>query len=388
VCIIPFLVNRATEAMDVVKFYEYASQGKPVVSTGISEIIQYKDYIYLAEADDDFLVKLDAAVAEQDPQLREKRTGLARKNTWHDRVTDIRRGIRRAQRLRATSELLRDLNGVALRDGAPAAELSLHLKAGLEEREQAVQILSSRLASREGTLKHLNRTIAELTQVKASLGEQINELIQSKASLGGQINELIQSKETLLQQVSEREHSIAALQTEAANAEASLNALGADIVRATAEIELLRQKAVENEQSFTAALQMSGEMTRTAAGLKAHLAEESRRAEVFSIQLAEAERKLESLRRSRGLRIINRLFRKNAFVAGDAARRAGSIEARREGRSSCSRGRAWGQKWSRSMSMHRTGRFFREPVRLERAGSTGCMKRLRSSCRMFRTGCR
>jgi glycosyltransferase involved in cell wall biosynthesis len=328
-CIIPFLVNRATEAMDVVKFYEYASQGKPVVSTSISQIIQYKDYIYLSDSPEDFLVKLDAAVAERDPQLREGRISLARENTWHVRVTDIKRAIHRAGRLRAATELLRDLNKVALRNAGSSSDLSLHLKAGLDEREQALQILSSRLTANERSIADLTQTVAQLTQTKTSLADQINELTVSNAAL--------------VEQISERDNRIAALHGEmtelrsaaesaAANAESSLEVLGERIESTAAEIELLRSKAGEHEQALNAANEKSSEMTRIATGLRSHLAEEKRHAEMLVIQRNQAERQIESLKNSRGLRIMSRFFRSDPTMVFKArGAKAGAIEARREG---------------------------------------------------------
>ena len=40
VCMIPFVVSEVTAATDPVKFYEYISQGKPVVSTPMPELVQ------------------------------------------------------------------------------------------------------------------------------------------------------------------------------------------------------------------------------------------------------------------------------------------------------------------------------------------------------------
>jgi GT2 family glycosyltransferase len=95
-CIIPFKVNPITEATDPVKFYEYVSQGKPVVATAMAELEPYREYLYIAAGHDDFIAKVDAAVAEDDPARRERRIALARENTWHARLQAIGAGIRRA----------------------------------------------------------------------------------------------------------------------------------------------------------------------------------------------------------------------------------------------------------------------------------------------------
>ena len=93
VCIIPFKVNPITEATDPVKVYEYLSGGKPVVSVKLSELIPYRAYVYLAENKDDFVAKLDAAVAADDPELVTRRRAFAQQHTWEARLQAIEAGI-------------------------------------------------------------------------------------------------------------------------------------------------------------------------------------------------------------------------------------------------------------------------------------------------------
>ncbi|MCW5849749.1 MAG: glycosyltransferase, partial [Anaerolineae bacterium] len=95
-CLIPFKVNPITEATDPVKFYEYISQGKPVVATHMPELYPYRDLLYIADDYDDFIRQVDLAVRENDPALRERRVALAHQNTWKERVTVIKDGIGRA----------------------------------------------------------------------------------------------------------------------------------------------------------------------------------------------------------------------------------------------------------------------------------------------------
>ncbi|MEO8215487.1 MAG: glycosyltransferase [Acidobacteriota bacterium] len=94
-CIIPFKVNAITEATDPVKFYEYISQGKPVVAPRMPELYPYEDLLYIATDDDDFVRKVDLAIEESDPGIVERRIEMARQNTWTERVTRIKDGIRR-----------------------------------------------------------------------------------------------------------------------------------------------------------------------------------------------------------------------------------------------------------------------------------------------------
>lgn len=93
VCIIPFVVNAVTEATDPVKFYEYITLGKPVVAPRMPELYPYREHLYIADDHEDFLRKVDEAVAERDPALQEQRIELARRNTWTARVADIKDAI-------------------------------------------------------------------------------------------------------------------------------------------------------------------------------------------------------------------------------------------------------------------------------------------------------
>lgn len=85
-CVIPFLVNDITEATNPVKLYEYLSGGKPVVSPRLTELLPFEDLCYLAEGHDDFLAKLEQALAEPlDDSRRDQRRAVAADNDWRER---------------------------------------------------------------------------------------------------------------------------------------------------------------------------------------------------------------------------------------------------------------------------------------------------------------
>ena len=93
VALIPFVVGEATDGMDVVKVYEYLSQGVPIVSTPIREIVPYGDVVHLADTPAAFAAAVDAALAEDDPAARRRRIALARANSWDDRIDLIERRL-------------------------------------------------------------------------------------------------------------------------------------------------------------------------------------------------------------------------------------------------------------------------------------------------------
>ena len=96
VCLIPFVPSAVVKAVDPVKLYEYFSQGKPVVSTPMPELEELGDLIYFANGPGEFARQIDAALAESDPSLAERRVSFAARNTWTHRVADLAAGIQAA----------------------------------------------------------------------------------------------------------------------------------------------------------------------------------------------------------------------------------------------------------------------------------------------------
>lgn len=98
VCIIPFKVCELTLATNPVKFYEYISSGKPVVSVNLPEMEQYADICYLYEGDEEFEKGIETALAEKDQALKEKRIEVARKSSWDQRFLDIHEHLEKMER--------------------------------------------------------------------------------------------------------------------------------------------------------------------------------------------------------------------------------------------------------------------------------------------------
>ena len=89
VCIIPFRVCELTLATNPVKFYEYISSGKPVVSVKLPEMQQYADICYLYQTDEEFEKGIITALDEKDEELRKRRIEVARQSSWNQRFHDI-----------------------------------------------------------------------------------------------------------------------------------------------------------------------------------------------------------------------------------------------------------------------------------------------------------
>ncbi len=94
VCTIPFKITSLTLATNPVKFYEYLSCGKPVVSVRLPELEEYKEYCYLADDKQDFICKLEIALHDKDnANLISSRIELAKKNSWDSRFEVIKKEI-------------------------------------------------------------------------------------------------------------------------------------------------------------------------------------------------------------------------------------------------------------------------------------------------------
>ena len=78
-----------TLATNPLKLYEYFCLGIPVVSTRLPEIEPFEDLVYLSEGADDFVRKLELAVAQDNPELRARRKAAAGNNTWRARCEQL-----------------------------------------------------------------------------------------------------------------------------------------------------------------------------------------------------------------------------------------------------------------------------------------------------------
>lgn len=85
--LIPFLDNEFTKYIYPLKVNEYLSVGLPIVSTSFSPDIQlFKDIIYLASNESDFLEHINRALNEDKKHFYKERVSYAHNNTWMNRV--------------------------------------------------------------------------------------------------------------------------------------------------------------------------------------------------------------------------------------------------------------------------------------------------------------
>ena len=93
--IIPFLKNQLTESIYPLKINEYMLFGLPVVSSNFSEDIRTFDgLINICDTHDDFLNNIDIAIRDNSEEKKLLRMESARKNTWKERVEEIKKLIK------------------------------------------------------------------------------------------------------------------------------------------------------------------------------------------------------------------------------------------------------------------------------------------------------
>ena len=87
-CLIPFRPGNIARTTNPVKIFEYFSLGKPVVTTPVLELEQYRDrqLVFWAADPDSFVRGIRSALREQGNALAEERKAVARENTWSARA--------------------------------------------------------------------------------------------------------------------------------------------------------------------------------------------------------------------------------------------------------------------------------------------------------------
>ncbi len=96
ICLAPYPLNPHTNSISPLKFLEYLSAGKPVISTAIAELGagEFSDLISVAENREEFVSLIKRHLQDDDPTERARRIEYARQNTWEKRTERILKIIR------------------------------------------------------------------------------------------------------------------------------------------------------------------------------------------------------------------------------------------------------------------------------------------------------
>jgi len=90
VCLIPYILNDYTHHIFPLKLYEYMAAGKPIVASAMEEMLPYEGAeMAIARSPEDFLAKVDSAIATDTLEKAEARQRAAAHESWDDRVEQV-----------------------------------------------------------------------------------------------------------------------------------------------------------------------------------------------------------------------------------------------------------------------------------------------------------
>ncbi len=78
-----------SRASDPLKLYEYLSTGKPVVSTALPAVEDFRAFVYVSENREGFAAATDAALRKHGPARAGRQAAMMKKHSWTARVNEI-----------------------------------------------------------------------------------------------------------------------------------------------------------------------------------------------------------------------------------------------------------------------------------------------------------
>ena len=89
VCLNPFRECELTNNVSPLKFYEYLATGKPIVTVDMPAVRQFADSVLIAQDGVDFINKVDLAIRQDTPELKERRLAWGRQSSWENKVQEM-----------------------------------------------------------------------------------------------------------------------------------------------------------------------------------------------------------------------------------------------------------------------------------------------------------
>ncbi|NQU99602.1 MAG: glycosyltransferase, partial [Parcubacteria group bacterium] len=89
IAIIPHKINDFTKSMNPLKLYDYLACGKPIITTPVAGIDNFRDLISIASPKEEFNNKIQEALQNNNRDLEEKRIDSVRDYSWKSRVNKM-----------------------------------------------------------------------------------------------------------------------------------------------------------------------------------------------------------------------------------------------------------------------------------------------------------
>jgi glycosyltransferase involved in cell wall biosynthesis len=89
ICINPQIINQVTIGNYPRKIDEYLAIGKPVVATKTEAMDIFRDYCYLAESKEDYIIMIEEGLMKDSLELKNARRQFASTHTWANSVFEI-----------------------------------------------------------------------------------------------------------------------------------------------------------------------------------------------------------------------------------------------------------------------------------------------------------
>lgn len=89
VCLIPHKIDKFTESQSPLKLFDYLAAGKPIVSTNIAGVRDFKNIVRIGHTKEDFVSLLEEVLTNDSKEEIEKRQAIASQNSWEKRVEEV-----------------------------------------------------------------------------------------------------------------------------------------------------------------------------------------------------------------------------------------------------------------------------------------------------------